>query len=131
VTNCQRQQLNLNIDGTLPILETDITDLERIVTELLNHACKYTPAGESITVTAQPAGDAVHLQITSSGIELNSNEVSRIFEPFYHLDKHDPWKHSGTGLELALVQKMVRHLGGSISVESAAAQTTFIVKFPL
>ncbi|MHC5746759.1 MAG: ATP-binding protein [Nostoc sp.] len=35
-----------------------------------------------------------------------------------------------TGLELALVQKMVRHLGGSIYVESAAGQTTFTVKFP-
>ncbi len=130
LTNCQRQQLNLTIDHTLPPLETDITDLERIVTELLNHACKYTPPGESITVSAHLRGDAVELNITNSGIELTSNELSRIFEPFYHLSKHDPWKHSGTGLELALVQKMVRHLGGSINVESAAGQTTFTVTFP-
>lgn len=130
LTNCQRQQLNLIVDHGLPPLETDITDLERIVTELLNHACKYTPAGESITVSAHLIGDAVELNITNSGIELTSNELSQIFEPFYHLDKHDPWKHSGTGLELALVQKMVRHLGGSIYVESAAGQTTFTVKFP-
>ncbi|MBD2528549.1 GAF domain-containing protein [Nostoc flagelliforme FACHB-838] len=129
LTNCQRQQLNLTVDHALPPLETDITDLERIVTELLNHACKYTPAGESITVSAHLTGDAVELNITNSGIELNSNELSRIFEPFYHLSKHDPWKHSGTGLELALVQKMVRHLGGSIYVQSAAGQTTFTVKF--
>ncbi|MEH2042331.1 GAF domain-containing protein [Nostoc sp.] len=129
LTNCQRQQLNLTVDRALPPLETDITDLERIVTELLNHACKYTPAGESITVSAQLIGDTVELNITNSGIELTSNELSRIFEPFYHLSKHDPWKHSGTGLELALVQKMVRHLGGSIYVESAAGQTTFTVKF--
>jgi PAS domain S-box-containing protein len=130
LTNCQRQQLNLTVDHALPPLETDITDLERIVTELLNHACKYTPAGESITVSAHLRGDAVELNITNSGIELTSNELSRIFEPFYHLSKHDPWKHSGTGLELALVQKMVRHLGGSINVESAAGQTTFAVTFP-
>ncbi|MEH2064134.1 MAG: GAF domain-containing protein [Nostoc sp.] len=130
LTNCQRQQLNLIVDHGLPPLETDITDLERIVTELLNHACKYTPAGKSIRVSAQLSGDAVELNITNSGIELTSNELSQIFEPFYHLDKHDPWKHSGTGLELALVQKMVRHLGGSIYVESAAGQTTFTVKFP-
>nr|WP_322709085.1 GAF domain-containing protein [Nostoc sp. ChiSLP03a]MDZ8210229.1 GAF domain-containing protein [Nostoc sp. ChiSLP03a] len=131
LTNCQRQQLNLTVDRALPSLETDITDLERIVTELLNHACKYTPGGESISVSAHLIGDAVELNITNSGIELTSNELSQIFEPFYHLSKHDPWKHSGTGLELALVQKMVRHLGGSIYVESAAGQTTFTVKFPL
>ncbi|MEH2109985.1 sensor histidine kinase [Nostoc sp.] len=130
LTNCQRQQLNLTVDHALPLLETDITDLERIVTELLNHACKYTPAGESITVSAHSIGNAVELNITNSGIELTSNELSRIFEPFYHLSKHDPWKHSGTGLELALVQKMVRHLGGSIHVNSAAGQTTFTVRFP-
>ncbi|BDI17087.1 hypothetical protein ANSO36C_28890 [Nostoc cf. commune SO-36] len=129
LTNCQRQQLNLTVDHGLPPLETDITDLERIVTELLNHACKYTPAGESITVSAHLTGDAVELNITNSGIELTRDELSRIFEPFYHLSKHDPWKHSGTGLELALVQKMVRHLGGSIYVQSAAGQTTFTVKF--
>ncbi len=131
LTNCQRQHLNLRINQALPPLETDITDFERIVTELLNHACKYTPAGESIRVSAHLTGNAVELNITNSGIELTSNELSRIFEPFYHLSKHDPWKHSGTGLELALVQKMVRHLGGSIYVKSAIGQTTFTVKFPL
>ncbi len=59
-----------------------------------------------------------------------SHDLSRIFEPFYRLSKNDPWKYSGTGLEMALVQKMVRHLGGSIDVESANGQTTFIVEFP-
>ncbi|OYE02472.1 sensor histidine kinase [Nostoc sp. 'Peltigera membranacea cyanobiont' 232] len=131
LTNCQRQQLNLSIDRELPLLETDITDMERIITELLNHVCKYTPAGESVTVSAHLRGDAVELNISNSGLELTSNELSRIFEPFYHLSKHDPWKHSGTGLELALVQKMVRHLGGSIYVESGTGQTTFTIKFPL
>ncbi|MCC5663741.1 GAF domain-containing protein [Nostoc sp. CHAB 5784] len=131
LTNCQRQQLNLSVDPALPLLETDITDMERIITELLNHVCKYTPAGESVTVSAHLRGEAVELNISNSGLELTSNELSRIFEPFYHLSKHDPWKHSGTGLELALVQKMVRHLGGSIYVESGAGQTTFTIKFPL
>ncbi|MEH2322951.1 MAG: GAF domain-containing protein [Nostoc sp.] len=131
LTNCQRQQLYLSVDPALPLLETDITELERIITELLSHVCKYTPAGESVTVSAHLRGDAVELNISNSGLELTSNELSRIFEPFYHLSKHDPWKHSGTGLELALVQKMVRHLGGSIYVESGAGQTTFTIKFPL
>jgi len=130
LTICQRQQLNLSVKTALPLLETDITDLERIVTELLNHACKYTPAGESITVSAYQTAEAVELSISNSGVEITSNELSRIFEPFYHLSKNDPWKYSGTGLELALVQKMVRHLAGAIYVESTAGQTTFTVKFP-
>jgi PAS domain S-box-containing protein len=131
LTNCQRQELKLSVDHTLPLLETDITDMERIITELLNHVCKYTPASETITVSAHLRGDAIELNISNSGLELTSNELSLIFEPFYHLSKHDPWKHSGTGLELALVQKMVRHLGGSLDVKSGAGQTTFTIKFPI
>ncbi|MBE9052963.1 GAF domain-containing protein [Nostocales cyanobacterium LEGE 11386] len=127
---CQRQELNLTIETALPILETDITDLERIVTELLNHTCKYTPAGESITVSVTLTVDALQLRISNSGLEIPTSDQSRIFEPFYHISKNDPWKYSGTGLELALVQKMVSHLGGSIQVESAAGQTSFIVQFP-
>lgn len=130
VTACQQQQLKLEIETALPALETDITELERIVTELLSHVCKYTPAGETITVSAQLIADMVQISFHNSGLEISAQQQARIFEPFYHLAKNDSWQHSGTGLELALVQKMVRHLGGSIQVESVAGETTFIVKFP-
>ncbi|BAZ28405.1 multi-sensor signal transduction histidine kinase [Cylindrospermum sp. NIES-4074] len=131
LTSCQRQKLNLEIEPALPPLETDITDLERIVTELLNHACKCTPEGESITLSASLTADAVQLSLSNSGVEISTNELSRIFQPFYRIAKNDPWKSSDTGLELALVQTMVRHLGGSIQAESAAGQITFTLKFPL
>jgi PAS domain S-box-containing protein len=130
LTACQRQQLKLTIETALPPLETDITELERIFTELLSHVCKYTPAGESITVSAHLTVDTVQISFHNSGLEIPTDQLSRIFEPFYRLSKNDPWKYSGTGLELSLVQKMVRHLGGKIHVESAAGQTTFIVEFP-
>ncbi|BAB76971.1 GAF domain-containing protein [Anabaena sp. FACHB-709] len=130
LSSCQQQRLNLMIEPGLPRLETDITELERIVTELLSHTCKYTPAGESITVSAQFIADTVQLSISNSGLEIPTHVRSRIFEPFYHISNNDPWKYSGTGLEMALVQKMVRHLGGSISVESGHGQTTFIIRFP-
>ncbi|WYL94097.1 MAG: GAF domain-containing protein [Gloeotrichia echinulata IR180] len=131
VTACQRQELTLNIETALPALETDITDLERVVTELLSHVCKYTPVGESITVSAHLTADNLQMSFRNSGLEIPANQLSRIFEPFYRLSKNDPWKSSGTGLELALVKKMVQHLGGSIYVESVAGQTTFIVELPI
>ncbi|MGH1394365.1 MAG: GAF domain-containing protein [Trichormus sp.] len=131
ITSCQRQQLTLDIADVIPPLETDITELERILTELLSYVCKYTPPGESITVSAQTKATEIQLSITNSGLEIPIHEQVRIFEPFYHLCKNDPWKYSGTGLEMALVKKMVRHLGGSILVESIASQTKFIIKFPV
>ncbi|BAY12103.1 sensor histidine kinase [Calothrix sp. NIES-2098] len=130
VTACQRQQLKLDIATALPPLETDITELERIVTELLSHICKYTPAGKTIAVSAQLIADMVQISFQNSGLEIPVQHQTRIFEPFYYLAKNNAWQHSGTGLELALVQKMVKHLGGSIQVESVAGETTFILKFP-
>jgi PAS domain S-box-containing protein len=130
LTNVQRQQLNLMIEPGIPRLETDITELERILTELLTHTCKYTPTGETITISAQMTDNAMQLSISNSGLEISPEMRSRIFEPFYHISHNDPWKYSGTGLEMALVKKMVKHLGGYISVESGDGQTTFIIKFP-
>ncbi|MBD2340147.1 GAF domain-containing protein [Calothrix sp. FACHB-156] len=130
VTACQQQQLKLEIDTALPTLATEITEFERIVTELLNHICKYTPAGETITVSVQLIADMMQISFQNSGLEISAQQRARIFEPFYHIAKNDPWKHSGTGLELALVQKMVTNLGGTIHVESVAGKTTFIVKLP-
>jgi len=131
LTSCQGQQLNLEIGTGLPPLETDITDLERIVTELLNHACKCTPPGESIRVAATRKADIVQISFTNSGVEMNSQELLQIFQPFYRLAKNEPWKSSETGLELAIVQTMVQHLGGLIHAESTANQITFTLEFPL
>ncbi|QIR38729.1 GAF domain-containing protein [Tolypothrix sp. PCC 7910] len=130
VTACQQQQLKLEIGTALPTLATEITEFERIVTELLHHICKYTPAGETITVSVQLIADMMQISFHNSGLEISAQQRARIFEPFYHIAKNDPWKHSGTGLELALVQKMVTNLGGTIHVESVAGKTTFIVKLP-
>ncbi|MBD2384895.1 sensor histidine kinase [Cylindrospermum sp. FACHB-282] len=131
LASCQRQKLELKIEAELPPLETDITDLERIVSELLHHACKCTPEGEEITVSAYLTADSVQLSLSNSGVEIPSNELSQIFQPFYRITKNAPWKSSDTGLELTLVKTMVKHLGGSIQAESAAGQITFTIKFPL
>ena len=129
-SSCQKQGLKLAIAPEIPPVETDITDLERILTELINNACKFTPEGESITVSAYGREDTVILSVSNSGVEIPKNELSRIFAPFYRIPNDEPCKYGGTGLGLTLVQKLVKHLGASIDVESAAGQTTFTIKFP-
>jgi signal transduction histidine kinase len=130
VTICQQQQLFLHLAGELPPLETDITDLERIVIELLSNACKYTPAGESITVAASATEETVEIKISNSGVKIDTNEIARIFDPFYRLPQHHPSLYGGSGLGLALVQKLAKHLKASISVESTAVSTTFTLILP-
>lgn len=73
----------------------------------------------------------MQLQVSNSGVEIPASELSRVFDKFYRVPSSDPWKQGGTGLGLALVQKLTEYLGGCISVESASSQTCFTVKLPL
>ncbi len=111
------------------ILLGDSTSLERILAELLNNACKYTPPGERITMTACAANGVIQLKVSNSGVEIPAHELPRIFDKFYRVPSADPWKQGGTGLGLALVQKLAEHLGACIWVESASGQTCFTIEF--
>lgn len=127
----QQQQLRLTVPSALPLLTTDRPMLTRVLSELLTNACKYTRAGEQITVAAQRQADALQISVTNSGIEIPAKELAHIFDKFYRIPNYDPWRHGGTGLGLALVQKLVERLGATIAVTSAAGQTAFVVSLPL
>ncbi|MBC7971240.1 MAG: GAF domain-containing protein [Verrucomicrobia bacterium] len=132
VDRAQNQQQHLQIDiAPVPPLITEQSYLERIVAELLNNACKYTPAGASIVVAARTTVDGLKLSVTNTGVEIPKREQVRIFDKFYRIPKHDPWKQGGTGLGLALVKKLADCLGASINVESNAEKTTFQLQFPM
>jgi signal transduction histidine kinase len=126
--SARQQTLILELNSNLPDLVTDATSFKRIVTELLHNACKYTPPQESITVAAYPQAGKLYLSVTNSGIEISAQEAPRIFDKFYRIPNGDPWKQGGTGLGLALVKKLVNHLGGSIQVTSASRQTCFTIE---
>ncbi|MEW6495546.1 MAG: GAF domain-containing protein [Cyanobacteriota bacterium] len=127
----QQQHLIVESSSQLPALRTDLTDLERILSELLNNACKYTPPGGTITVSAQATDKILQLFVSNSGVEIPERELAHIFDKFYRVPNNDPWKHGGTGLGLALVKKLVEHLGATIQVTSFAGQTTFALEFPI
>ena len=145
----QQQQLEIDLAQQLPQIATDLSKLERILTELFNNACKYTPPGEKITISARIkdsekslAGETVNssvmgnqkfilLSVRNSGVEIPPSEIYRIFDKFYRIPNSNPWKHGGTGLGLALVQKLVTYLHGSIRVESANNEICFTVELPV
>lgn len=127
----RQQCLRLELVLPLPPLRSDPTSLERILAELLNNACKYTPPGEQITVSARATTDHLQIGVCNSGVELPVEELARIFEKFYRLPRTDPWQQGGTGLGLTLARKLAEHLGGSLQVESAQSQICFTLALPL
>ncbi|MDX2100704.1 MAG: GAF domain-containing protein [Leptolyngbyaceae cyanobacterium bins.59] len=138
----QEQQLQIQLPDRLPPLTTDFNYLERIVTELLNNACKYTPAQGTITLQGEilddqdqtrspaPKTPQLRLSIINTGIEIPAHELNQIFEKFYRIPNHDPWKRGGTGLGLALVKRLAAHLGATITVESEAGEMRFHLTLP-
>lgn len=127
----QHQSLSIDLPQQLPVLVSDQPSLERIVVELVNNACKYTPPDGAINVAVHWAPPHVELVVKNSGTEIPAAELPRIFEKFYRVPQADPWKRGGTGLGLALVSKLVECLGGKILVNSGSGHTAFTVQLPL
>ncbi|MDZ7959697.1 MAG: PAS domain-containing sensor histidine kinase [Aulosira sp. DedQUE10] len=128
--SCQ-QKLRLSVATNLPLLTCDPFSLERILIELLTNACKFSPPDAEITISAQLKSQNIQFQVINSGVEIPSSELPRIFEKFYRIPSNDPWKQGGTGLGLALVQKLTKLLGGTIEVESGSNLTCFAIQLPL
>jgi signal transduction histidine kinase len=119
------QSLVLQVSPTLRVICTEIASFERIVVELLNNACKYTPAGEQISIALRQTGDQLELTVINTGAEIPQAELLHIFEKFYRIPNNDPWSQGGTGLGLPLVQRLTKRLCGQSWVKSENRITNF------
>ena len=144
----RHQELRVECDRHLPTISSNRASLGRILAELLNNACKYTANDGEIYLkveckkgdweqggqrknSRQASAMASEIQFTlSNQSSISLEELPRIFEKFYRVPNADPWKQGGTGLGLALVQKLVEQLQGKIEVESSNGWTNFTVTFP-
>ncbi len=133
----QQHNFQVDVSDRLTAIVTDPISLGRIVGELLTNACKFTPPGGTIALTvlfpesmALEGEETLQLTITNTRVEIPAHELPRIFDRFYRLNS-DRWEHGGTGLGLALVQKMTAYLGGTIVAESSGGKTSFTLTVPI
>jgi GAF domain-containing protein/two-component sensor histidine kinase len=126
----QQQTLTIDLSPDLPLFKSDLLSIKRILTELLNNACKYTPRGETIGITALAIDQQIQLKIYNTGIEIPPDEQQRVFDKFYRIPNLDPWQYGGTGIGLALVKNLIELLGGSIHLTTQPQKTIFTLNFP-
>ncbi|MDY7020038.1 MAG: CBS domain-containing protein [Cyanobacteriota bacterium] len=137
----RQQILQVEYPEDLPSIITNSNSLERILAELLNNACKYTRNGGEINLAvnclttkrrkATQTSEAEVIQfVISNQAEIPETELHKIFAKFYRVPNADPWQQGGTGLGLALVEKLVEQLNGKIQVTSQNNLTTFTVELP-
>jgi signal transduction histidine kinase/pSer/pThr/pTyr-binding forkhead associated (FHA) protein len=127
------QNFSSECDPNLPPIKSDRACLERILAELLNNACKYTPQGGEVSLRVEfvpEPKESVRFKVCNDA-EIPEHELPRIFDKFYRVPNSDPWKQGGTGLGLALVKRLVEQLQGGIKAHSSQGKTTFTVEMPL
>jgi signal transduction histidine kinase len=117
----KKNKLVVRCPANLGVVSTDQTKLRQAALNLLSNAAKFTEAG-TITLGVQrrkrPAGDWIEIQVQDTGIGIAEPDIGRLFQNFGQANQSTSRKYGGTGLGLALSQKLCALMGGGISVNS-------------
>jgi two-component system phosphate regulon sensor histidine kinase PhoR len=127
-----RNGLSLRVDchAELPAVMADASRVQQVVVNLLHNAIKFTPSGGTVTVHAERQGQLVQFAVVDTGIGIAPEDLPRIFERFYKVDRSRA--SSGTGLGLAIARHLVEAHGGRIRAESEPGKgSTFYFTIPL
>jgi len=135
----QRAQVHLRaeVEPGLPAVLADGDRLRQVLINLVDNAIKYTPGGGQVVVRAVSAGAGEHLgmveiAVEDTGIGIPAQDLPRLTERFFRVDKARSRELGGTGLGLAIVKHIVQAHGGSLAISSALGQgTTVRVYFPI
>lgn len=127
----------------LPLLNADAERLEQVLLNLLDNAVKYTPAGGRVSISAReaappanggPALDAkprrwVEIRVADTGVGIPSQDLPRLTERFYRVDKARSRELGGTGLGLAIVKHIVQAHGGVLRIDSEVGRGTCVIVY--
>jgi signal transduction histidine kinase/ActR/RegA family two-component response regulator len=108
----------------------DRLGFERVLTNLVSNALKFTPKGGSVIVQVSQGSDGIELRVSDTGQGMDSHEVKQLFHRFSRLERHSGTH--GSGLGLFIVKTIVDAHGGGVEVSSQPGKgTTFLVRFPV
>jgi signal transduction histidine kinase/ActR/RegA family two-component response regulator len=125
--------INYNNEKSVANIFADPRRLKQILVNLLTNAVKFTPEGGQVAMQAQvdEEQDLVEFSVTDNGIGIAVQDVKLLFQPFVQVDSKLNRQFEGTGLGLALVQKLTDLHGGSVRVESEVGMgSRFTVSLP-
>ena len=105
--------------------------VEQVLTNLIDNAIKYTEPGGRVEVRVEPSEAWVEARVSDTGLGIPEQDLARIFERFYRVDKARSREMGGTGLGLSIVRHLVQRMGGDIAVDSELGKgSTFSFRLP-
>jgi two-component system sensor histidine kinase BaeS len=132
--SAQSVSLTFDLPTDLPPVRADTNRLLQVLTNLLNNALHYTPAGGRVSLSAETRGHEVIVRVADTGIGIPSEHLPYIFDRFYRVDKsRSRQAGGGSGIGLTISKHLVEAQGGRIWVESAGEGqgSTFTFTLPL
>ena len=133
----KQHRVVVKIPAELPPIRGDEERLGQVFSNLLDNAIKYTPEQGTITISAElgkaaPPPAMIEVSVVDTGIGIPLQDLPRIFERFYRVDKARSRELGGTGLGLSIVKHLVEGHGGAVIVESLPSRgTKFLVRLPM
>jgi len=111
---------------TLPAASGDLKSLERALMALVDNAIKFSPLGGDVDINLTEKDDSVRVAVRDHGIGIPKENQPRIFDRFYHLEKHEDNLFSGIGLGLAITRQVLQQHNGNLELDSEPGRgTTF------
>ncbi|MDA1257778.1 MAG: HAMP domain-containing sensor histidine kinase, partial [Chloroflexi bacterium] len=125
------QEFTLNVADGSSTVTADPPRVERIVTNLLSNAHKFTPAGGSITVDIYDEGKSRIVRVTDTGEGISEDEKDLVFSPYYRSKNADGRQHGGTGLGLSIARYLAELHGGALDLHSeVGVGSVFTLRLP-
>ncbi len=115
------------VTADVPPVYADKYDIERVVLNILTNSIKYTPEGGEIKIYVGFVYNDAYIKVFDNGIGIPEEDLNRIFERFYRVDKARTREMGGTGLGLSIAKEILDKNGGSIDIKSVVGQGTEVV----
>lgn len=133
LAECNGHEFDISLPPEPIYLYADPTRLAQVFGNLLHNACKYTPQGGRIWLTAERQQSDVVVKVKDTGIGIPPDKLESIFELFAQVDRSQPGAKSGLGIGLMLVKRLVEMHGGSVQAHSAGpnAGSEFVIRLPI